>query len=1103
MEIMKTLKIAVWLLSAALFGLGANAHAENKKIVLVAGKPSHGPGEHEFNAGVLLLKGCLDKLPRLDVVAYTNGWPEDKDAFKGADAVVLYMDGGDNHPAIQDKRLEQLHQVLKRGAGLACLHYAVEVPKDKGGYELLNWIGGYFETYWSINPTWEADFKELPKHPITRGVKPFKIRDEWYYHMRFQEEHVTPILSAVPPDSTREGKDDAHGGNEFVRARKGMAEVTAWAYDRPDGGRGFGFTGGHFHKNWGNDDVRKLVLNAILWIAHVDVPEDGVQSTVTPEELEKNLDPKGGKKKQASAPAKPNYKSGLIQSGKVDVRADIAGAKKLYLVVTDGGNGIGCDWADWLEPKLLRSDGSSVPLTSLKWKSATAGWNQPQAGKNVAGGTLKIGEGAFVDGIGTHAPSLIEYDLPENFARFEAKAGVDNGGTEQNCGAQVEFMVFTQKPPESFLQVSSAAPGEHAFGMQAARESIGKFTVAPGLEVSLFAAEPMLRNPTDMDIDERGRVWITEGVNYRSTFQPWGTLQPAGDKVIVLEDTDSDGVADKQTVFYQGPDINSALGICVLGNKVIVSRSPNVFVLTDTDGDGKADKKEILFSGIGGVDHDHGVHAFTFGPDGKLYFCFGNLGGQLLDRDGKPVRDIEGNPVSNTGEPYRQGMVFRCNVDGSDVEVLAYNFRNNYEVAVDSFGTLWQSDNDDDGNRATRINYVMEHGNFGYTDELTGAGWFEKRTNLEKDIPSRHWHLNDPGVVPNLLMTGAGAPTGILVYEGNLLPEIFRGQMIHADALTRVVRSYPVQPDGAGYRAETVNILTTSDTWFRPSDVCIAPDGSLYVADWNDATVGGHDMADRDLAKMTGRVYRVAPAGAKASVPKLDLKTAAGCVAALQSPNLSTRYLAWTTLKAMQHDGEKELLKVWSGKGDPRMRARALYVLAEIPGAADKYVRQAVKDKNPDLRITGLRVAREKSLDVISYVKKLVDDSSAQVRRECAIALRHNPSPEAAKLWAELAAQHDGKDRWYLEALGIGADKQEDRFFDAWLAKVGKNWNTPAGRDIVWRSRAGKSAELLAQIIMDPATAESERARYLRAFDFIKGPEKKAALVELLTMATK
>src|SRR5438034_3163115 len=158
-------------------------------------------------------------------------------------------------------------------------------------------------------------------------------------------------------------------------------------------------------------------------------------------------------------------------------------------------------------------------------------------------------------------------------------------------------------------------------GPEAARESVRILAVADGLEASLFASEPMVRNPTGMDIDERGRIWITEGVNYRSTFQKWGILQPAGDRIVILEDTNGDGVADKETVFYQDPSINAALGVCVLGNKVIVSSSPNVFVLTDTDGDGKADRRELLFTGIGGVDHDHGVHAFTFGPDGKLYFC--------------------------------------------------------------------------------------------------------------------------------------------------------------------------------------------------------------------------------------------------------------------------------------------------------------------------------------------------------------------------------------------------------------------------------------------------------------------------------------------------
>src|SRR5438034_4700724 len=210
-------------------------------------------------------------------------------------------------------------------------------------------------------------------------------------------------------------------------------------------------------------------------------------------------------------------------------------------------------------------------------------------------------------------------------------------------------------------------------GPDAARESVRRFTVAEGLEASLFASEPMVRKPPDLHIDERGRVWLTEGVNYRSTFQKWGILQPAGDRVVVLEDTNGDGAADKEIVFYQDPSINAALGICVLGNKVIVSSSPHVFVLSDTDGDGKADKRELLFTGIGGKDHDHGVHAFVFGPDGKLYFNMGNAGKQLFypiernvplhgevgDRPMKPVVDLEGNDVDDHGKPYRIGMVFR------------------------------------------------------------------------------------------------------------------------------------------------------------------------------------------------------------------------------------------------------------------------------------------------------------------------------------------------------------------------------------------------------------------------------------------------------------
>ncbi len=667
-------------------------------------------------------------------------------------------------------------------------------------------------------------------------------------------------------------------------------------------------------------------------------------------------------------------------------------------------------------------------------------------------------------------------------------------------------------------------PPAHPNGPGAAAADVAKLTAGTGLEAALFASEPMVVNPADMDVDERGRVWITEGANYRSTFQKWGILRPGGDRIVILEDTNRDGKADRQTVFYQDMTINTALGLCVLGNKAIVSCSPNVFVLTDTDGDGKADQRELLFEETSKGDHDHCLHAFVFGPDGRLYFNFGNevrelrrpkggllalpLNGPVPAHESEPVIDLAGNPVKGAGQPYRQGMALRCKLDGSEVETIGWNFRNNYELAVDSFGTVWQSDNDDDGNRGVRINFVMEFGNYGYTDELTGAGWSaawkkaQTKGAKEEERSNYHWHLSDPGVVPNLLQTGNGSPTGICIYEGNLLPEAFRNQVLHCDAGPRVVRAYPVKESGAGYSATIENLLTSGDGWYRPSDVCVAPDGSVFIADWHDAGVGGHNMADRALETMTGRIYHVQPKGVKPSAPKLDLSSAAGAVAALQSPNQATRYLAWTKLNAMKEQAEPELINLWRGS-DGRQRARALQLLARIPGREKDYVGKALQDSDPNLRIAGLRLARALKMDVIPALKTLAKDPSAQVRRECAIALRHNPSPEAPAIWTSLASQYDGKDRWYLEALGIGMDRQSDRFFNAWLDSVGDRWNTPAGRDIVWRARSNKAPALLAKLVLDKATPAVEKERYLRALDFIRGPAKDAALVEISTSLTE
>ena len=273
--------------SLALLGLalgGLTARAADAKVVLIAGRPSHGPGEHEFNAGIKLLAKCLEGVPGIEPVVVTGGWPQDEGVFKGAKSVVFFMDGGAGHPMIQSKeRLETMRRLIDdEGVGLVCLHYAVEVPKGEPGERFLEWLGGYYEPGYSDNPHNTVTVVPSVNHPITRGVKPFLCTDEWYFKIRFRPDdpRVTPILTAKGLVG--------HDKKTYTEPQD-----VAWATERNDGGRSFGFTGAHFHKNWGIPEFRTLVLNAIVWTAKQDVPSEGIQCEVTEDELARNLDPKG------------------------------------------------------------------------------------------------------------------------------------------------------------------------------------------------------------------------------------------------------------------------------------------------------------------------------------------------------------------------------------------------------------------------------------------------------------------------------------------------------------------------------------------------------------------------------------------------------------------------------------------------------------------------------------------------------------------------------------------------------------------------------------------------------------------------------------------
>jgi putative membrane-bound dehydrogenase-like protein len=420
-----------------------------------------------------------------------------------------------------------------------------------------------------------------------------------------------------------------------------------------------------------------------------------------------------------------------------------------------------------------------------------------------------------------------------------------------------------------------------ALQVAATQDLSADFDVPDGLEVTLWAESPALYNPTAIDVDERGRIWLTEAVNYRlwNRSNKIDAPHPDGDRVVILEDTDLDGRCDSSRVFAQDPDLVAPLGIAVLGERVFVSCSPSIFVFHDANGDGDAldpGEKKIFLTGFGGHDHDHGVHSIVLGPDGRLYFAVGNAGPHVVtDKSGWTLRsgsiyrggaaaDSDNKPglVSDDGRVYTGGLILSVLPDGTDLRVEAHNFRNEYEVALDSFGELYTFDNDDEV-VCCRASWVMRGGNYGFFS-ADGSRTWRADQRPGQSIPIAQWHAEDPGVVPTGTITGSGGPTGCVVYQSELLANWFEGQFLAADAGRGEVFAFLPVPDGAGVRLDPrPSVIRArgerdgeSAHWFRPSDVCVGVDGTLFVADWYDPGVGGHAMGD---VHAYGRILRIAP----------------------------------------------------------------------------------------------------------------------------------------------------------------------------------------------------------------------------------------------------
>ena len=642
------------------------------------------------------------------------------------------------------------------------------------------------------------------------------------------------------------------------------------------------------------------------------------------------------------------------------------------------------------------------------------------------------------------------------------------------------------------------------------------FSVPEGLEVTLWATSPLLYNPANMDIDAKGRIWISEGVNYRSKEG----RRPEGDRIVVLEDTTGEGRANKSHTFVQDPELTCPLGVAVFDNVVVVSNTPDLIVYTDVNRDGvfdpKVDKREVLLTGFMQKQHDHSLHSVFGGPDGRWYFSNGNCGAQFTDKTGHEF-NIGGAYLHNpwAGQPSYDGHVYvggfsaSMDPDGGNVKIMAYGFRNSYEQMKTSLGDLFQSDNDDPP--ACRVTPLIEGGNMGFFSPDGQRSW-QADQRPGQSVPTAEWRQEDPDTIPAGDVYGGGAPTGMAFYENGALGDAWKGLLLSCETGRNVVFGYKPKAEGAGWKLDRFDFLTSNASHkfsgsdfvlqsgskvisderyiqFRPSDVCVGPDGAIYVCDWFDKRTGGHATLDDSCS---GSIYRIAPKGFKPKVPAIDYSTTEGQLAGLQSPAVNTRFVGFSKLKAQ---GPKIIPALLAMKSDNEyVAARKIWLLAQLGDAGIKLVTSMLDDSNATTRLVAFRALKAAGVSPMTHAAKLAQDVSAAVRRDFAASLRDTAADQAVPVLVELARGFDGADRSYLAAWGIGCTGKEAAVWTA-LSKS-MEWNDKLAW-LAWRLHTKDAVGAVKARALNAKLTPAQRKLAVDTLAFIRDADAARALVEV------